>query len=116
MAWHSVLARRILPRPTPTPAGDKPPRYISPFPPMDPCPVSGYWSASAGLSRQKPGRPAGLPFATHPGRFANRPYNDVCLWWDAWLGGLLGREQDDRADCERARPDVDEAGVLNQPG
>ena len=51
-----------------------------------------------------------------PGRFANRPYNDVCLWWDAWLGGLLGREQDDRADRERARPDVDEAGVLNQPG
>ena len=32
MAWHSVLARRILPRPTPTPAGDKPPRYISPLP------------------------------------------------------------------------------------
>ena len=30
MAWHSVLARRILPRPTPTPAGDKPPRYIPP--------------------------------------------------------------------------------------
>ena len=32
MAWHSVLARRILPRPTPTPAGDKPPRYIPPLP------------------------------------------------------------------------------------
>ena len=51
-----------------------------------------------------------------PGRFANRPYGDDCIWWDAWLGGLLGREQDDRADRERARPDVDEAGVLNQPG
>ena len=25
------LARRILPRPTPTPAGDKPPRYIFSF-------------------------------------------------------------------------------------
>ena len=31
MAWYSELARRILPRPTPTPAGDKPPRYIFSF-------------------------------------------------------------------------------------
>ena len=29
--WFSELARRILPRPTPTPAGDKPPRYIFSF-------------------------------------------------------------------------------------
>ena len=29
--WYSELARRILPRPTPTPAGDKPPRYIFSF-------------------------------------------------------------------------------------
>ena len=29
--WCSELAQRILPRPTPTPAGDKPPRYISSF-------------------------------------------------------------------------------------
>ena len=28
MVWYRELARRILPRPTPTPAGDKPPRYI----------------------------------------------------------------------------------------
>ena len=28
VVWYSELARRILPRPTPTPAGDKPPRYI----------------------------------------------------------------------------------------
>ena len=28
MAWYTELARWILPRPTPTPAGDKPPRYI----------------------------------------------------------------------------------------
>ena len=31
MVWYSELARRILPRPTPTPAGDKPPRYIFSF-------------------------------------------------------------------------------------
>ena len=31
MVWYSGLARRILPRPTPTPAGDKPPRYIFSF-------------------------------------------------------------------------------------
>ena len=31
VAWYSELARRILPRPTPTPAGDKPPRYIFSF-------------------------------------------------------------------------------------
>ena len=31
MAWYSELARRILPRPTLTPAGDKPPRYIFSF-------------------------------------------------------------------------------------
>ena len=30
VAWYSELARRILPRPTP--AGDKPPRYIFPLP------------------------------------------------------------------------------------
>ena len=36
MAWYSELARRIPPRPIPTPAGDKPPRYISPVPtPLD---------------------------------------------------------------------------------
>ena len=29
--WYSELARRILPRPTPIPAGDKPPRYIFSF-------------------------------------------------------------------------------------
>ena len=32
VAWCSELARRILPRATPTPAGDKPPPYISPPP------------------------------------------------------------------------------------
>ena len=31
MVWYSELARRILPHPTPTPAGDKPPRYIFSF-------------------------------------------------------------------------------------
>ena len=31
MAWYSELARRILPRLTLTPAGDKPPRYIFSF-------------------------------------------------------------------------------------
>ena len=31
MAWYSEFARQILPRPTPTPAGDKPPRYIFSF-------------------------------------------------------------------------------------
>ena len=38
MVWYGELARRILPRPTPTPAGDKPlasrslrPRYIFSF-------------------------------------------------------------------------------------
>ncbi len=31
MVWYSELARWILPRPTPTPAGDKPPRYIFSF-------------------------------------------------------------------------------------
>ena len=31
VAWYSELARRILPRPTPSPAGDKPPRYIFSF-------------------------------------------------------------------------------------
>ena len=31
VVWYSELARRILPRPTPTPAGDKPPRYIFSF-------------------------------------------------------------------------------------
>ena len=44
--------------------GQAPALHSPPSPPMDPCPVSGYWSASAGLSRQKPGRAAGLPFAT----------------------------------------------------
>ena len=46
---HGELARWILPRPTPTPAGDKPlasrslrPRYISPLPSsVDSGPVSG---------------------------------------------------------------------------
>ena len=31
MIWYGELARWILPRPTPTPAGDKPPRYIFSF-------------------------------------------------------------------------------------
>ncbi len=31
VAWYSELARRILLCPTPTPAGDKPPRYIFSF-------------------------------------------------------------------------------------
>ena len=31
VVWYSESARRILPRPTPTPAGDKPPRYIFSF-------------------------------------------------------------------------------------
>ena len=31
MAWYGELARPILLRPTPTPAGDKPPRYIFSF-------------------------------------------------------------------------------------
>ena len=31
MVWYSESARWILPRPTPTPAGDKPPRYILSF-------------------------------------------------------------------------------------
>ena len=47
--WYGELARWILPRPTPTPAGDKPlasrslrPRYISPLPSsVDSGPVSG---------------------------------------------------------------------------
>ena len=34
MAWYGELARWILPRPTTTPAGDKPPHYISPSPPL----------------------------------------------------------------------------------
>ena len=41
VAWHSELARRILLRPTPTPAGDKPlasrslrPHYTSQSPPL----------------------------------------------------------------------------------
>ncbi len=34
MVWYSELARRILLRPTPTPAGDKPPRYIPLSPPL----------------------------------------------------------------------------------
>ena len=116
MAWHSVLARRILPRPTPTPAGDKPPRYI---PPPHPWPPVLYRGTGA---RQPacPGRSLAGRRVCHsplrPGRFANRPYNDVCLWWDAWLGGLLGHEHDDRSNCKGARSDVDEAGVLNQPG
>ncbi len=52
----------------------------------------------------------------HPGGFVNRPYNDVCLWCDAGLGGLSGYQDGDRSDCEGARSNVDEAGVLNQPG
>ena len=58
--WHRGFCH-APPRP---PAGDKPPRYISPSPPMDL--LSLYWGtgrASAGMSRLKPGRPAGLPFA-----------------------------------------------------
>ena len=31
VVWYSELARRILLSPTPTPAGDKPPRYIFSF-------------------------------------------------------------------------------------
>ncbi len=31
VVWYSELARRIVPRPTTTPAGDKPPRYIFSF-------------------------------------------------------------------------------------
>ena len=34
MAWYCEFARRVLPRPTPTPAGDKPPHYISQSPPL----------------------------------------------------------------------------------
>ena len=34
VVWYSESARRILPRPTPTPAGDKPPRYIPLSPPL----------------------------------------------------------------------------------
>ena len=34
VVWYSELARRIPPRPTPTPAGDKPPRYIPLSPPL----------------------------------------------------------------------------------
>ena len=32
--WYSELARRVLQRHTPTPAGDKPPRYIPLSPPL----------------------------------------------------------------------------------
>ncbi len=46
VAWYSELARRILPRPTPSPAGDKPPRYISRSPRLDSGPVSGYGTCS----------------------------------------------------------------------
>ena len=36
VAWYGESAWRILPRLTPAPAGDKPPRYISPLPtPLD---------------------------------------------------------------------------------
>ena len=34
VVWYSELARRILPRPSPTPAGDKPQRYIPLSPPL----------------------------------------------------------------------------------
>ena len=36
VARYSESARRILPLPTPTPAGDKPPRYIFSFRPRPP--------------------------------------------------------------------------------
>ena len=34
MGWYGELTPRILPRPTSAPAGDKPPHYISPSPPL----------------------------------------------------------------------------------
>ena len=111
MAWHSVLARRILPRPTPTPAGDKPPRYISPSPPMAPCPVSGYWSASSRLSEQKAWPAGGFAIRHPPRAICESSLQRRLPWWDAWLGGLLGHEHDDRSNCKGARSDVDEAGA-----
>ena len=59
MVWYSELARRILPRPTPTPAGDKPlasrslrPHYIPHSPPLwIPAPYRGSGSAFAGETK-----------------------------------------------------------------
>ena len=70
----SELAGRAPPRPIPTPAGDKPPRYISlPHPTFGP--LVGY---SRHTNDELAGR-RGLA-APHPGRFANRPYGDGGCW------------------------------------
>ncbi len=99
------------------PSGGQAPALHFPLPTHGPLSCIGVLERVSRLVQAEawPGRRA-CHSRPHPGRFANRPYGDDCIWWDAGLGGFLGREQDDRADRERARPDVDEAGVLDQPG
>ena len=79
MAWYSELARRILPRPTLTPVGDKPlasrslrPRYIFSFRHRPPVYNSARFAGGEPASRLIGGdifvrmtRPAGLTGATY---------------------------------------------------
>ena len=112
VAWYSELAWWILPRPTPTPAGDKPPRYIGlgeiiadfliwRFAAGDSCVDSRLRGKDEFGQREcrvrsdaSWGRPVGVCRAP-PWRFANRPYGVVGGWWDAggqfWAGEFAVR-------------------------
>ena len=79
--WYKELARWILLRPTPTPAGDKPPRYI----PLTHTPQFGpfvrYLQHTNDEVRWWPAG-GGLP---HPAQGAHKghPYGRLGKWWDA---------------------------------
>ena len=55
MVWYSESARWILLSPTPTPAGDKPPHYISQSPAL-------WIPAFAGMTNGGPERRVGEPW------------------------------------------------------
>ena len=67
---HGLGVVREFRRPNPPRVGDKPPRYISPFPPMDPVLYRGTGARQPACPGRSLAGRAGLPFATHPGRFA----------------------------------------------
>ena len=104
VAWYSESAWRILPRPTPAPAGDKPPHYISPVPtPLD----SGLRRSECGLVRRvgmadsaaphtgpSGGQAPALHFSTSPSLWIPAPYRgtgQALRWNDEMSGESLSR-------------------------
>ena len=111
MAWYSESARRILPRPNPTPAGDKPlasrslrPRYIFSFRPRPPVYKSALFRPlRAGIEvdwRAHPGSESGTCFRTNDAvawacRAPPRAIRESPLqlgWWDVSWRCWAGRE------------------------